>query len=61
LQLLEQDQIDKTVVTENMITGTLKLNDEKTNKPRVFNTVPLPNNELALLMEKHGTLHHFYR
>jgi cell division protease FtsH len=54
LQYLEQNQVDKAVVTENLITGTLKLKDEKTGKPREFITVPLPNNELAQLMEKHG-------
>jgi cell division protease FtsH len=54
LQYLEQDKIDKAVVTENLIDGTLKIKDEKTGKPRRFLTVPLPNNELAQLMEKHG-------
>jgi cell division protease FtsH len=54
LQYLEQDQVDKVVVTENLINGTLKINDEKSGKPREFVTVPLANNELAQLMEKHG-------
>ncbi len=54
LQYLEQNQVDKAVVTENLITGTLKLKDEKTGKPRTFITVPLQDNELAQRMEKHG-------
>jgi len=54
LQYLEQGRVDKAVVTENLIGGTLKINDEKTGKPREFVTVPLSNNELAQLMEKHG-------
>ncbi|MGM8226235.1 ATP-dependent zinc metalloprotease FtsH [Cellvibrio sp. ARAG 10.3] len=53
LKYVEQDQVDKAVVTENLIRGTLKLKDEESGKPRVFATVPLPNNELAQLMEKH--------
>jgi cell division protease FtsH len=54
LQYLQQDKVDKAVVTENLIDGTLKIKDEKTGKPREFVTVLLPNNELAQLMEKHG-------
>ncbi len=54
LHYLEQNQVDKAVVTQNLITGTLKLTDKKTGKPREFVTVPLPNMELAQLMERHG-------
>jgi cell division protease FtsH len=54
LQYLEQDKVDKAVVTENLIDGTLKIKDEKSGKLRIFNTVPLPNIELAQLMEKHS-------
>ena len=54
LQYLQQNQVDKAVVTENLITGTLKLKDKKTGKPREFITVPMKDNELAQLMEKHG-------
>ena len=54
LKYLEQDQIEKAVVTENLIQGSLKIKDGKTGAPRAFVTVPLPNNELARMMEKHG-------
>jgi len=54
LHYLEKGKVDKAVVTENLIDGTLKIKDEKTGKSREFVTVPLPNNELAQLMEKHG-------
>jgi cell division protease FtsH len=54
LHYLQQNQVDKAVVTETLITGTLKLKDKKTGKPREFITVPLRNNELAQLLEKHG-------
>jgi len=54
LQYLEQDKVDKAVVTENLIDGTLKINDEKAGKPRAFVTVPLADNELAQLLEKRG-------
>ena len=32
LQYLQQDKVDKAVVTENLIDGTLKIKDEKTGK-----------------------------
>jgi cell division protease FtsH len=54
LKYLEQEQVDKAVVTENLIQGTLKIKDEKTGKPREFVTIPMADNELALLLEKHG-------
>ena len=54
LKYLQQDQVDKAVVTENLITGTLKLKDEKTGKPREFITVPMKDDALARLLEKHG-------
>ena len=53
LKYLGQDQVEKAVVTENMIQGTLKIKDPD-GAPKPFVTVPLPNNKLALLMEKHG-------
>lgn len=54
LQHLEKNEIDKAVVTDNMINGTLKIKDEKSGKPVEFMTVPLADNELAQMMEKHG-------
>ena len=54
LKYLEQDQVEKAVVTENLILGSLMIKDAKSGKPRAFATVPLPNNELARMMEKHG-------
>ncbi len=53
LKHLQQEQVEKAVVTETLIQGTLKIKDLD-GKPRPFVTVPLPNNELAQLMEKHG-------
>ena len=54
LKYLEEEQIEKAVVSDSLISGTLKLKDETTGKQKEFSTVPLMNNELALLMEKHG-------
>jgi cell division protease FtsH len=54
LTYLQQDQVDKVVVTENIIQGSLKIKDEKSGKEKEFITVLLPNNELAQQMEKHG-------
>ena len=54
LQYLEQNQVAQAVVSQDLITGTLKLTDPKSGKPREFITVPLPNNTLARLLVKHG-------
>ena len=54
LQYVQHDQVDRAVVSENLITGTLKLKDDKTGKPREFVTVPMKDNELAQLLVKHG-------
>jgi len=54
LKYLEQDQVDKVLVQDSYIQGTLKLKDEKSGKPRIVVTVPLANNELAVLLEKHS-------
>lgn len=51
---LATDQIAECVIREKLITGTLKLSDQKTGKPRRFVTVPLYNAELARDLEKHG-------
>lgn len=53
LSYLDQEMVDKAVVTETLIRGTLKTED-KTGKPREFITVPLADSDLAQLMEKHG-------
>jgi cell division protease FtsH len=54
LKYLEQDQVDKVLVEDSFIQGTLKLKDEKSGKPRVVVTVPLANNELAGMLEQHS-------
>lgn len=54
LKYLEKDQVDKAMVSETLIQGSLKVKNEKTGKPRAFVTIPLADNELAQLMEKHG-------
>ncbi len=54
LQYLDNNQVGKAVVTDNLISGDLTINDPKTGKPRSFVTVPLQNNTLAQLLKKHG-------
>ena len=54
LQHLKADQVVDAVVTDRLITGTLKTTDESTGAPQKFVTVLLANNELAQLMEAHG-------
>ncbi|MGD2171180.1 MAG: ATP-dependent zinc metalloprotease FtsH [Gammaproteobacteria bacterium] len=54
LNLLEQDKIDKAVVNDSQITGILKSKDKKSGKPVEFITVPLADNHLAQLFQKHG-------
>ncbi len=54
LAYLEQGQVDKVLVEDSFIQGTLKLKDERTGKPRVVVTVPLANNELAGMLEQHS-------
>ncbi len=54
LSYVQQGQIEKAVVTDRLITGTMKLGDEQTAKPKDFVTVPLPDTELAQLLESHG-------
>ncbi len=51
---LKTNQISECVIREKVITGTLKLMDQKTNKLRRFITVPLYNAELAKDLENHG-------
>jgi cell division protease FtsH len=53
LRYLEQDQLEKVLVEDNFIQGTLKLQDERTGKPRIVVTIPLANAELAGLLEQH--------
>lgn len=54
LSYVQQGQIEKAVVTDRLITGTMKLGDEQTAEPKDFVTVPLPDTELAQLLESHG-------
>lgn len=52
---VQNQEVAEAVVTDRIITGTLKLTDEKTGKQRRFITVPLMwNNDLAITLEKHG-------
>ena len=51
---LEANQISECVIKEKVITGTLKLTDQKTGKPRHFITVPLHYPGLSEALEKHG-------
>lgn len=52
-EYLKNNQIDTCVVSQKNISGTLKLKDKKTGKPRHFITVPLLNNDLAAQLEEH--------
>jgi cell division protease FtsH len=54
LAYVQQGQIDTAMVTGKLITGTLKLKDGQTDTPKKFVTVPLPDTELAQLLESHG-------
>ena len=54
LQHVEKKEIAEAVVTDKLITGTLKETDERTHKPKRFLTIPLWNNELATTLEKQG-------
>jgi cell division protease FtsH len=53
LQYVEQEQVAEAVVTDSLIRGTLKVNDNS-GAPKRFVTVPLTNNDLALMLESHG-------
>jgi cell division protease FtsH len=55
LGYVQKHQVAEAVVTDKVITGTLTIKDEKTQKPRRFITVPMMwNNELAMTLEKNG-------
>ena len=54
LTYLEQDQIARVLVQDDLIEATLKLQDESTGKPRIITTVALTNSELAGMLEKHA-------
>ena len=54
LQYLDRNQVENAVVSDNLISGKLTINDPKTGKPRSFVTVPLQNNALAQLLQQHG-------
>ncbi len=54
LRYVKEGQVADAVVTDKLITGTLKLKDEETGQPRRFVTVPLWNDELAQTLEEHG-------
>ncbi|RTZ99889.1 MAG: cell division protein FtsH, partial [Deltaproteobacteria bacterium] len=55
LTYVKKHEVAEAVVTDRVISGTLKLKDKKTNQPRRFITVPLMwNNDLAMTLEKNG-------
>jgi len=49
-----QGKVKEAVVTDRLIAGTLAATDPKTHKPKRFATVPLQDDELAKMLEKHG-------
>jgi len=53
-QYLAEGQVAECVIREKLITGPLRLTDEKSGKPRRFITVPLHNADLAKDLEEHG-------
>ena len=53
-QYLAEGQIVECVIKEKVITGTLRLTDQKSGKPRHFVTVPLYNSDLVNALEEHG-------
>ncbi len=55
LKYVEEQKIDQAVVTDQLITGTLKAEDPaKPEERKSFITVPLWNNDLAETLEKQG-------
>ncbi len=55
LSHVQKHEVAEAVVTDNIISGTLTITDEKTGKPKQFYTVPLIwNNDLAMTLEKNG-------
>lgn len=55
LALVKDHQVAEAVVTDRVITGTLKQTDKKTGQPKRFITVPLMwNNDLAMTLENQG-------
>jgi len=55
---LNENQVSECVIQGDKITGTLKLTDQKTGKPRYFITVRLRDDRLANALEKHGVKYH---
>ncbi len=53
LQYVEKDQVEKAVISNQSIYGTLKINNPKTGQPVHFVTVPLWNQQLADLLVSH--------
>ncbi|HED19690.1 MAG TPA: ATP-dependent metallopeptidase FtsH/Yme1/Tma family protein, partial [Gammaproteobacteria bacterium] len=54
LRYVDNKEVARAIVTDKLIQGTLTINDERTNQPRQFITVPLWNDKLAILLEKQG-------
>jgi cell division protease FtsH len=55
LRYVEEQKIDQAVVTDQLITGTLKPEDPaRPEERKTFITVPLWNNDLAKTLEGHG-------
>ncbi len=51
---VNKNEVAEAVVTDKSISGTLTLKNEKTNTLRRFITIPLLDNDLAQILEKHG-------
>ena len=54
LQYLDSNQVKSAVISDGTISGSLTLTDPKTGRPRRYATVPLENNALAGMLQKHG-------
>jgi cell division protease FtsH len=55
LSHVRKHEVAEAVITDKVITGTLRATDEATGQPRRFITVPLKwNNDLAMILERNG-------
>ncbi|MEN8260037.1 MAG: ATP-dependent metallopeptidase FtsH/Yme1/Tma family protein, partial [Pseudomonadota bacterium] len=54
LKYVEEDRVDKAIVTERYIQGIIKPKDPEKGEAQPFVTVPLWNNDLVQTLEKHG-------
>ncbi|MGR9107228.1 MAG: ATP-dependent zinc metalloprotease FtsH [Gammaproteobacteria bacterium] len=54
MKYIEADRIDKAIVTDRYIQGLIKPEDPAQGEAQPFLTVPLWNNDLARILEKHN-------